>query len=68
MGNIGSILSDVRRTAFPETVWGRFAAGKNGTVQWYADVAARLHAIGFRGEILAELQAASDELKTLSRG
>lgn len=66
--NIGSILSDVRRTAFPETVWGRFAAGKNGTVQWYADIAARLQAIGFRGEILAELQAASDELKALSRG
>lgn len=66
--NISSILSDVRRTAFPETVWGRFSAGKSGTVQMYADIVARLRAIGFGGEILAELQAASDELKTLSRG
>ena len=66
--NIGSILSDVRRTAFPETVWGRFAAGKSGTVQMYADIAARLQAIGFGGEILAELHAAADELKALSRG
>ena len=66
--NICSILSDVRRTAFPETVWGRFAAGKHGTVQQYADIATRLQEIGFRGEILAELQSASDELKALSRG
>jgi len=66
--NIGSILSDVRRTAFPETVWGRFAAGKNGTVQVYGDIATRLQAIGFRGEILAELQVAADELKALARG
>ena len=66
--NICSILSDVRRTAFPETVWGRFAAGKNGTVQLYAHIAARLQDVGFRGEIVEELKNASDELKTLSRG
>lgn len=65
--NICSILSDVRRTAFPETVWGRFAAGKSGTVQAYADIVARLHEIGFRGEILAELQSAANDLKALSR-
>ena len=66
--NICSILSDVRRTAFPETVWGRFAAGKNGTVQLYANVAARLQDVGFRGKIVEELKNASEELKTLSRG
>lgn len=66
--NICTILSDVRRTAFPETVWGRFAAGKNGTVQLYANVAARLQDVGFRGEIVEELKNASEELKTLSRG
>lgn len=66
--NISSILSDVRRTAFPETVWGRFAAGKHGTVQSYADIAARLGEIGFQGEIVAELKAATDELQALSRG
>lgn len=66
--NIGSILSDVRRTAFPETVWGRFAAGKHGTVQSYANIAARLGEIGFQGEIVAELKAVTDELLALSRG
>ena len=66
--NIGSILSDVRRTSFPETVWGRFAAGKQGTVQAYADIAARLQAVGFDGEIVAELKAATEELQALSRG
>lgn len=66
--NVCSILSDVRRTAFPETVWGRFAAGKHGTVQMYAEIASRLESIGFRGAILDELRAATNELKTLSRG
>lgn len=66
--NIGSILSDVRRTAFPETVWGRFAAGKHGTVQAYADIVARLEEIGFNGAIVAELKAATAELQALSRG
>ncbi len=65
--NICSILSDVQRTSFPETVWGRFSAGKHGTVQMYADVVARLQDVGFHGEIIAELQSASDELKALSR-
>lgn len=66
--NVGTILSDVRRTAFPETVWGRFAAGKSGTVQMYADIAARLEEIGFRGAIIDELRAATSELLALSRG
>lgn len=65
--NISSILSDVRRTAFPETVWGRFAAGKHGTVQAYVDIAARLQEIGFTGEIAAELKTAIEELQALSR-
>jgi (p)ppGpp synthase/HD superfamily hydrolase len=66
--NINSILWDVRRTAFPETVWGRFAAGKEGTVQTYVDISARLQEIGFRGAIAEELRSATDELKALSRG
>lgn len=66
--NISSILSDVRRTAFPETVWGRFAAGKQGTVQAYADIVARFEEIGFTGDIVAELKAATAELQALSRG
>ncbi|MBC8086485.1 MAG: HD domain-containing protein [Phycisphaerae bacterium] len=65
--NINSILWDVRRTAFPETVWGRFAAGKTGTVQMYADISARLQEIGFEGAIAAELRSAIEELQVLSR-
>ena len=37
--NANSILSDLRRTSFPETVWGRFNVGKEGTVAWYRRVA-----------------------------
>ena len=40
--NANSILSDLRRTAFPETVWGRFSEGNDGTLRWYTRVAERL--------------------------
>ena len=60
--NANSILSDLRRTSFPETVWGRFAAGREGTVRWYARVAERLRAVGFTAPIVDELAAAADEL------
>ena len=57
-----SILSDLRRTSFPETVWGRFSAGREGTVQWYARMAERLRAVGFSAPIVNELAAAAAEL------
>ncbi len=60
--NANSILSDLRRTSFPETVWGRFAAGREGTVRWYARVAERLRATGFTAPIVDELSAAAEEL------
>ena len=60
--NANSILSDLRRTSFPETVWGRFSAGREGTVRWYARVAERLRDIGFTAPIVDELAAAADEL------
>ena len=65
--NVSSILSDLRRTSFPETVWGRFAAGREGTVRRYVEFANRLQEIGFRGEIADELRAASHELQALSK-
>lgn len=65
--DLNTILTDVRRTAFPETVWGRFVAGKAGTVQRFVDVAARLQEIGFRGEIADELRTATEELVELSK-
>jgi (p)ppGpp synthase/HD superfamily hydrolase len=60
--NANSILSDLRRTSFPETVWGRFAAGREGTVRWYVRVAERLRAVGFTAPIVDELAAAAEEL------
>lgn len=53
--NAGATLADLRRTIDADTVWGRFGGGRDGTLQWYRDVATRLHAVGFRAPILAEL-------------
>lgn len=60
--NANSILWDLRRTSFPETVWGRFSIGRDGTVRWYQRVAERLREIGFSAPIVDELAAAADEL------
>ncbi len=60
--NANSILSDLRRTSFPETVWGRFSVGREGTIRWYQRVAERLREIGFTAPIVDELAAAADEL------
>lgn len=60
--NANSILSDLRRTSFPETVWGRFSVGREGTIRWYQRVGERLREIGFNGPIVDELAAAAEEL------
>ncbi len=60
--NANSILSDLRRTAFPETVWGRFSAGRAGTVRWYRQVSAKLREIGFHAPIVDELAEAAEGL------
>lgn len=57
-----SILSDLRRTSFPETVWGRFSAGRDGTVRQYVRVSERLREIGFTSPIVDELELAVAEL------
>lgn len=62
--NANSILSDLRRTSFPETVWGRFNAGRDGTVKYYRRVATRLREIGFAAPIVDELEAAASGLET----
>lgn len=61
--NARSILSDLRRTSFPETVWGRFSPGREGTVQWYQRVTDRLREVGFNASIVDELAAAAAELR-----
>lgn len=60
--NANSILSDLRRTSFPETVWGRFSAGREGTVKQYVRVSERLREIGFNAPIVDELAHAAAEL------
>jgi len=62
--NANSILSDLRRTSFPETVWGRFSVGKEGTVAWYRRVANRLREVGFNAPIVEELEVAALGLET----
>lgn len=54
--NASSILADLRRTVDPQTVWGRFSVGKEGTIRWYRAVHDRLSELHFSGEILAELR------------
>jgi (p)ppGpp synthase/HD superfamily hydrolase len=57
-----TVLWDLRRTAFPETVWARFSAGRDGTVRWYARYAARLREVGFEAPIVGELSQVAKEL------
>ena len=65
--NANAILSDLRRTSFPETVWGRFAMGREGTVRWYQRVSEWLRAVGFSASIVAELELAARDLSTIAK-
>jgi (p)ppGpp synthase/HD superfamily hydrolase len=61
--NASTILADLKRTIDPGTVWGRFNAGKEGTVKWYRRVYERLKAVGFEAPILRELEGVVLELE-----
>ena len=61
--NASSILSDLRRTIDPNTVWSRFTGGKEATVRWYRRVYERLNEIGFAGAIMRELGETVAELE-----
>lgn len=62
--NAASIIADLRRTVDPETVWGRFNVGRDGTMRWYRSVHDRLASLGFRGHIMTELGAMVTELES----
>jgi (p)ppGpp synthase/HD superfamily hydrolase len=62
--NANSILSDLKRTSDPGSVWSRFNVGKAGTVRWYRQVLARLRELGFDAPIVDELTEAVVELET----
>jgi len=58
-----TLLADLRRTEFPESVWGRSSAGREGTVRWFGDATRALKASGFDAPIVAELEAAAMALE-----
>jgi (p)ppGpp synthase/HD superfamily hydrolase len=64
--NASSILSDLRRTVDPATVWSRFGGGKESTVRWYRNVYDRLRELGFTAPIMSELDRVSAELERLA--
>jgi (p)ppGpp synthase/HD superfamily hydrolase len=62
--NANTILSDLRRTADPNSVWSRFSVGQAGTVKWYRDVFDRLTEVGFSAPIVDELGDAVTALES----
>jgi len=65
--NASTVLADLRRTIDPHSVWSRFNGGREATVRWYRRVFDRLREIGFRGEIMLELEEVVTQLEEWSR-
>lgn len=63
--NASTILSDLRRTVDPETIWSRFGGGRAATVRWYRSVFERLRELGFTAPIMTELDRASSDLEAI---
>ena len=61
-----SLVSDLRRTVDPATVWTRLPAGRAETLRWYRSVCARLESVGFKAPILDELRSVVAELEKLA--
>ena len=61
--DVGTLLADLTRTDFPETVWSRFTAGQTGTIRWYRRLHDRLRDLGFGAEIMHELRQAVQRLE-----
>lgn len=64
--NANTILSDLQRTQWPENVWSRFKAGKEGTLRWYRAVYERLRELGFMAPIMPELERTVQALERYS--
>ena len=62
----GSLLADLRRTAYPETVWGRFSGEREEVVAHFRRTIARLREAGFDAPIMAELTTVVDALERLA--
>jgi (p)ppGpp synthase/HD superfamily hydrolase len=61
--NGSTILADLERTVFPESVWSRFKQGRDGTVRWYRRVYERLSDLGFQAPIMDELRDVVERLE-----
>lgn len=61
--NANSLLSDLRRTVDPDSVWSRTSGGRAVVVEWYRDVVDRLVEIGFTEPITDELHKAVTALE-----
>jgi hypothetical protein len=57
-----ALLADLRRTQFPDAVWGRFAEGRGARARWYAQAAEGMAGAGFDAAVTAELRAAAEAL------
>ena len=55
--NANSLLADLQRTIEPDTIWGRFKLGRQGTVWWYRAVYDRLVELKFDAQIMKELES-----------
>lgn len=61
--NGSSILTDLRRTQDPDTVWSRFKGGREATIRWYRAVHTRLREVGFDAPIMSELDSVATDLE-----
>jgi hypothetical protein len=57
----GTLLAELRRTEFPESVWGR--GPRDQGLEWLRRVFERLSEIGFTAPIMTELRAFMEELE-----
>jgi hypothetical protein len=57
----GTLLAELRRTEFPESVWNR--TPREQGVEWLRRVLDRLEQVGFAAPILSELRTLVDELE-----
>jgi GAF domain-containing protein len=62
--NGSTVLADLRRTDFPESVWSRFNQGRDGTIRWYRRVYDRLAHLGFATPIMEELRGIVEQLES----
>lgn len=58
-----TLLADLRRTAFPDAVWRRFAEGREAKLRWYRQIVDRLETVGFAGSVMTELRSVAESLE-----